>query len=126
MLLVGILLIALAGCGNNEDAAAMGDTQEKPVKLSIISFLPENHQFTRDIIPMWVEQIEAGTDGAVQLEWIGGPESIPASEQFDAVSSGVVDIGFNTSSYYGHLMPETLSLHMSPFTPEEERENGLL
>ena len=123
-----IVVLVLAGCGSDGDtkgsAAEQDGNSNDPVTLSIISFLPENHQFTRDIIPMWMEQIEEGTDGAVKLEWIGGPESVPASEQFDAVSSGVVDIGFNTSSYYGHLMPETLSLHMSPFTPEEERGNG--
>jgi len=120
--------MVLVGCGNGEEtmdnAAAEGVKKKDSVTLSIVSFLPENHQFTRDIVPMWMKQIEEGTDGAVKLDWIGGPESIPTPEQFDAVTSGIVDIGFNTSSFYGHLMPETLSLHMSPFTPEEERENG--
>ena len=129
LLLFSSLLLVLAGCGSNEettdDVAAKDDVKtEDSVTLTIVSFLPENHQFTRDIVPMWMEQIEEGTDGAVKLDWIGGPESIPTPEQFDAVSSGIVDIGFNTSSFYGHLMPETLSLHMSPFTPEEERVNG--
>jgi|SRR5690625_1179769 len=122
------LIIVLSACGGDSSDATTEENKEmnsnNPIELSIVSFLPENHQFTRDIIPLWIERIEEGTEGAVKLEWSGGPESIPTPEQFDAVSNGIVDIGFNTSSFYGHLMPETLSLHMSPFTPEEERGNG--
>lgn len=116
-----IFSVLLVGCG---DESTAGDGTIESTKLTIVSFLPENHQFVRDIIPMWIEKIEKGTDGALQLEWTAGPESIPTNEQFDAVSNGIVDIGFNTSSFYGHLMPETLSLHLSPYTPQEERENG--
>lgn len=120
-LLIVIFSLPLVGCGHQSTA---GNEKTDTTKLTIVSFLPKNHQFVRDIIPMWIEKIEEGTDGALELEWTAGPESIPTNEQFDAVSNGIVDIGFNTSSFYGHLMPETLSLHLSPYTPEEERENG--
>lgn len=99
-----IFSVLLVGCG---DESTAGDGTIESTKLTIVSFLPENHQFVRDIIPMWIEKIEKGTDGALQLEWTAGPESIPTNEQFDAVSNGIVDIGFNTSSFYGHLMPES-------------------
>ncbi|WP_078592624.1 TRAP transporter substrate-binding protein DctP [Evansella clarkii] len=120
-LIIIIFSLILAGCG--EDTTASGDSADS-TSLKIVSFLPENHQFVRDIIPMWIEKIEEGTNGKLELEWTAGPESIPTPDQFNAVSNGIVDIGFNTSSFYGHLMPETLSLHMSPYTPLEERENG--
>jgi len=127
LLAVGVGLL-IAGCSGNaaqsEGQESSTENAEGPIKLSIVSFLPENHQFTRDIIPLWIERVEEGTEGAIELEWNAGPESIPTPEQFDAVSNGIVDVGFNTSSFYGHLMPETLSLHMSPYTPQEERENG--
>lgn len=129
--LIVILLIVLSGCGksSSESSATENDNEstdssEGSVTLSIVSFLPESHQFTRDIIPIWMEMIEEGTDGAVKLEWSTGPEAIPTPDQFDAVRNGIVDIGFNTSSFYGHLAPETLSLHMSTVSPAEERENG--
>lgn len=123
------LLLIVAGCGSggsstDGNASSGNGNSTEPIKLTIASFLPHNHQFTRDIIPLWIERIEAGTDGAVELDWNAGPESIPPNEQFDAVRNGIVDIGFNTSSFYGHLMPETLSLHMSTKLPWEERENG--
>jgi TRAP-type C4-dicarboxylate transport system substrate-binding protein len=126
-----LLLLVLSGCGGSSNKTSVTenvneatDSSDDPFILSIVSFLPENHQFVRDIIPIWMERIEEGTDGAVKLEWTAGPEAIPTPEQFDAVRNGIVDIGFNTSSFYGHLAPETLSLHMSTITPAEERENG--
>ncbi|AXF56956.1 TRAP transporter substrate-binding protein DctP [Salicibibacter kimchii] len=124
--IISALAIFVAGCGSDEVTTEEENDSsvDEPVTLTIVSFVHDNHPLTRDVIPMWMEQIEEGTDGAVQLEWTGGPESIPTGEQFDAVSSGVADITFNTSSFYGHLMPESLSMLMSPYSPAEERENG--
>lgn len=124
MFVVGCSSGSSGGLTETGGTDTSSENSNDPITLSIVSFLPENHQFTRDIIPMWMEKIEEGTNGAVKLEWNAGPESIPTNEQFDAVSKGIVDIGFNTSSFYSHLMPEALSLHMSPYSPREERENG--
>ncbi|MFD1708759.1 TRAP transporter substrate-binding protein DctP [Siminovitchia sediminis] len=118
-----LLAVILSGCGT-EDTSSGSDTSNDTTKLKVVSFLPMDHQFTKDIVPMWLEKVAEETNGAIELEWIGGPESIPTEEQFDAVTNGLVDIGFNVSSYYGHIMPESHSLHLSPFQPWEERENG--
>jgi TRAP-type C4-dicarboxylate transport system substrate-binding protein len=115
-----------AGASQGEGGAAQ-EAEQKNVEAKtfrIVSFLPANHLFTRDVIPMWMEKVEQETGGEVKLEWAGGPESIPSGDQFDAVRNGVIDINFSTSSFYGHLMPETLSLHLSPYSPAEEREKG--
>lgn len=129
-LAIGALSLSALGCGGKSEQAATqvegsapgGQVEAKVLKA--VSFLPIDHPFTKDIVPMWAEKVERETGGALKVEWIGGPESIPTKEQFDAVRNGLVDIGFNVSSYYGHLMPESHSLHLSPYTPWEERENG--
>lgn len=123
---LGLFTTLSLGCSSksNPSAEAGGKASGETKKLKIVSFLSMDHQFTQDIVPMWSEKVAKETDGAIQLEWIGGPESIPTTEQFDAVSNGLVDVGFNVSSYYGHIMPESHSLHLSPFEPWEERENG--
>ncbi|VEF46775.1 TRAP-T extracellular binding protein [Bacillus freudenreichii] len=124
LIVVIALFMMISGCGTASSSSGGEESGGKTTSLKIVSFLPMDHQFTKDIVPMWSERIDEKTNGAVKLEWIGGPESVPTEEQFDAVTNGLVDIGFNVSSYYGHIMPESHSLHLSPFQPWEERENG--
>lgn len=118
----------LAGCSSGsskEVSKSGGDTKSKDTQtLKLISFLSVDHMLTKEIIPMWIDMVEKELDGEVKIEWIGGPESIPATEQFNAVKNGLVDINFNASSQFSNLMPESDSMLMSPFTPGEERENG--
>lgn len=130
LLLTSILLVV--GCSSNTETNTTSETNnnstvektQNTVKLSVVSFLATDHAFTKDMVPLWMNMIEEATDGVVTFEWIGGPESVPITDQFDSVRNGIVDVGFNVSSYYGHLMPESHSLHLSPYTPAEERENG--
>lgn len=110
--------------GQTGSESAGGSGAQEAVVLKTISFLPPDHPFVKDIIPMWKQKVEEGTNGQVTVDWIGGPESIFAKEQFDAVRNGIVDVGFIASAYYIHLMPEADSLLLSPYTPTEEREKG--
>jgi len=123
-----VVLLFLTACSSGGGAKQEGSGAQKPAEqvttLKLVSFLPMNHPFTKDMVPMWSDMVKEATGGAVKIEWIGGPESIPTKDQFDAVRNGIADVGFNVSSYYGNLMPESLSLHLSPFTPAEERTNG--
>ena len=126
LLLLIVYLFVFTGCNSKDQEvdAAKSDGSKNPQVFKLISFLPTDNTLTKDIVPMWIEKVEKETNGAVKIEWTGGPESIPSKDQFDAVRNGIADIGFNVSSYYGHLMPESLSMHLSPYTPEEERKNG--
>jgi TRAP-type C4-dicarboxylate transport system substrate-binding protein len=110
--------------GQTGSEGASGSEPKEQIVLKTISFLPEDHPFVKDIIPMWKQKVEEGTNGQVTVNWIGGPESIFAKEQFDAVRNGIVDVGFIASAYYIHLMPEADSLLLSPYTATEEREKG--
>lgn len=65
--------------------------------------------------------VEEETDGAVNIEWVG-PEAIPPENQFQAVSDGVADIGFNVGTYYEDQVPTIPSMQLSPYTPSEERD----
>ncbi|WP_071392945.1 TRAP transporter substrate-binding protein DctP [Bacillus tuaregi] len=118
----------LAGCSSSssKEASSSGENTKsgETQTLKLISFLSVDHMLTKDIIPMWIDMVEKELDGEVKIEWIGGPESIPATEQFNAVKNGLVDINFNASSQFSNLMPESDSMLMSPFTLGEERENG--
>lgn len=116
--IVSLCLLAF-GCGGQDGGSQGGGEEGQTLKL--VSFLPSNHQFTRDVIPMWIDMVEKETDGAVKVEWVG-PEAIPVEDQFDSVSSGVADIGFNVSSFYTNQVPEGNTMYLSPYKPSEERE----
>jgi len=125
LLLLGLIFV-LVGCGQDQSVEGSGSRNDAEnngnVTLTVASFIPENSEVVKDIIPMWIEKIESET--YINIEFIGGPESIPADEQFNSMQNGVHDISFIASSFYGHIMPEASSLYMSPYTPEEERNNG--
>ncbi len=108
----------------NETESVNVNSNESAQKLELISFLPVDHMLTKDVIPMWIDMVEEELNGEIEIEWVGGPESIPSTDQFNAVKNGLVDINFNVSSMFANLMPEAHSMLMSSMTPREERENG--
>ncbi|MFC4025230.1 TRAP transporter substrate-binding protein DctP [Oceanobacillus longus] len=121
-------LIMLVGCTNNTDGVETvadneGDSEEV-YNFELVAYMGFDNILTKDVVPMWIEKIEESTAGRVQIEWVGGHEVIPREEQFDAVSNGIVDVSFNASAFFSHIMPEADTLHLSPYTPHEERENG--
>jgi TRAP-type C4-dicarboxylate transport system substrate-binding protein len=129
--LVVVLPVALAACGGDGDEA-VPETEEGPaeeeaeesVTLRTISFLPQDHPFTTASVPRWIELVEEESNGSISINFVGGPESIPTEDQFDAVVQGTVDVGFNVPTFYLNQVPAGNTMHLSPFTPDEERDNG--
>lgn len=123
LLTIGVLVIGLtamvAGCGGQ--GGNQGGEGEEAESLRMVSFLPSNHQLTRDVVPMWIDRVEEETEGAVTIEWVG-PEAIPPEDQFQAVSDGVADVGFNVGTYYENQVPTIPSMQLSPYTPSRERD----
>ena len=129
-----ILLPAVAGCGGDDDdadrqgrgeATAEGDGEAvEPVTLRAVTFLPLDNPNVGPVFPLWAEQVEEKTNGVVTIEHAGGPESIPVEEQLGAVANGIADVNFNVGSFYFNLVPAGQFMLLSPFTPEEERDNG--
>lgn len=106
-------------------AATTGTTAaDKAVTLSMVCFLDKTHDLAQPLND-WIKDIETATNGTVKINWKGGPEVIPALEQIEAVRTGVVDVLANVSAYYAQLNPALQVLTMSPFSPAEERENGV-
>ncbi len=90
----------------------------------MICFLPKTHDLALTLND-WIKDVETATNGTVKIDWKGGPEVVPALEQIEAVRTGVVDIGAEVSAYYAELNPAVKVMTMSPYSPAEERENGV-
>lgn len=138
--LAGILIVILmlvflglsGGCastapeaGAGKPAADQGKTAaSEEVVLKAVTAWPEKIKdnagffFLRD-------EVNKNGQGKVKIEYLGGPEVIPAMEQIKALQSGSVDIAWLSAAYTVSIVPEANALKLSQFTPQEERQNGV-
>lgn len=93
------------------------------VELKVASSFPRNSIWETGFF-MFVDRVNERGKGKVHLNYVGGPEAIPAFQLFDAVRSGVVDVASGVGSYFSSVVPEGDALKLSQLTPWEERANG--
>jgi TRAP-type C4-dicarboxylate transport system substrate-binding protein len=93
------------------------------VELKVASSFPRNSIWETGFF-MFVDRVNERGKGRIKLNYIGGPEAIPAFQLFDAVRSGVVDVASGVGSYFSSVVPEGDALKLSQLTPAEERANG--
>jgi TRAP-type transport system periplasmic protein len=119
------LTMLIAACGSDDESGGGGgEAEQETVTLSAVSFLPPNHPISEAGIPDWIKAVERESGGSIKIDYRGGPEAIPTEDQFAGVVDGLVDIGFNVPTYYLNEVPTGNTMHLSPFSPGEERENG--
>jgi len=93
------------------------------VELKVASSFPRNSIWETGFF-MFVDRVNERGKGKIKLNYVGGPEAIPAFQLFDAVRSGVVDVASGVGSYFSSVVPEGDALKLSQLTPAEERANG--
>lgn len=91
--------------------------------LRAVGFIPKNHPLLEEA-QVWVNEVNAALKGKLKINYIGGPEVIPAFEQAGAVGKGVVDIAFNPTAFYQSTFPEGAAFVLSRKSVTEEREPG--
>ena len=72
----------------------------------MVTVFPRNHTFNIPVFEM-LNEVNAKGKGVLQLQYIGGPEAVPATEQLAALQRGVFDIFVGAASYYDGQVPET-------------------
>lgn len=70
--------------------------------------------------------VEKNSNGALKIEWAGGPEVVPPLQQPEAVSQGIFDMTHTATSYYAAAVPEALCMTGGKATPAAIRSSGLL
>jgi len=88
--------------------------------LKAVSMLPVNHPMSV-YVKVWVEKINKLDPTNFQINYVGGPEVIPATDQAEAVRKGVAQIAFTPTAYYAPMIPEADVFTLSQYTPWEER-----
>ncbi|MDR2240888.1 MAG: TRAP transporter substrate-binding protein DctP [Zoogloeaceae bacterium] len=101
--------------------AAAASAQE--VTLRLVSAFAENGIYVQHLLP-WIQKFNAEGKGVLQLNFIGGPKTMPPFEMGNAVKTGVVDIALNTGAFYTNVMPEADFLKLTQIPIAEQRKNG--
>lgn len=95
----------------------------RPIALKAVTFVPL-HIIENKALSMFADILKKKSNGALTIKIIGGPEAIPAFDQFEATRKGVVDIMQAPESYYAAAVTNVPYTHLSKFTPQEERKIG--
>ncbi|MBW1800911.1 MAG: TRAP transporter substrate-binding protein DctP, partial [Deltaproteobacteria bacterium] len=71
------------------------------------------------------DKINELSKGELEIKWLGGPEVIPTPALAEAVIKGRVDIAYNVGMLFADKIPGAAGIAFSPYTPMEERKNGI-
>ena len=96
MLLICSIILAFS-------AKSVTAAEKKPIVLKVVSFLPKAERTNHG---MWelIKRVNERSKGELTIKWVGGPESIPGYDQFDAVKGGAVDMAHTTPNYYSRVV----------------------
>lgn len=101
--------------------AAGAAAQETTLRL--VSSFAENGIYVQRLQP-WIQKFNAEGKGVLQINFIGGPKTMPPFEVGNAVKTGVVDMALNTGAFYTNVMPEADFLKLTQVPVAEQRRNG--
>ena len=93
--------------------------------LKVVTVFPRNHTFNIPVFEM-LNEVNAKGKGVLQLQYIGGPEAVPPTEQLAALQRGVFDIFAGPASYYDGQVPDTGAHNASNKSAMELRKDGAL
>ena len=93
------------------------------VNFKAVSMLPKGNPVIQ-AFEMLVKDFNENFKGEASINWVGGPELIPAFQLHEAVRSGAIDMGATSCSYYTALLPVSHSIMYSNKTHEEVKATG--
>tara|TARA_R110000850_G_scaffold276757_2_gene420030 strand:- start:75813 stop:76799 length:987 start_codon:yes stop_codon:yes gene_type:complete len=113
------LCALLVGAG----VLAAGIASAEEARLRAVSAFTANTAFSRPF-EAFVKKVNENGKGLVQIDIIGGPETMPPFELGNAVSKGIVDMANVPGAFYLSLMPAADALRLAEIPIAEQRENG--
>jgi TRAP-type C4-dicarboxylate transport system substrate-binding protein len=100
-----------------------GNAAAQAIELKVASSFARNSVWETGFF-MFVDRVNERAKGRLKLNYVGGPEAIPAFQLFEATRSGVVDVSSGVGSYFSSTVAEGDAMKLSQITPTEERANG--
>lgn len=97
--------------------------QSAEVTLKAVSVFAKDSFFDHTF-EKFVKKVNAEGKGIVQINFIGGPETMPPFEVGNAVRAGVIDMANTTGVFHANLVPEALALSFTSVPMATLRTNG--
>ncbi|MEM1404842.1 MAG: TRAP transporter substrate-binding protein DctP [Pseudomonadota bacterium] len=134
LLLASALVVTVALWVNDrlrEDAAVTpsqrGDaTTEEVIEWKLVTTWPKNLPGLGHTPEVFADMVREMTGGRLDIRVYGAGEIVPAFEVFDAVSSGVAEVGHGASYYWKGKIPAAVFYTAVPFGMTAQEMNGWL
>ena len=114
LLVITCLVLTLAASSFMVGCAKPTPTEEKPapIVLKTIAMYSEVGMKPTAWF-LFIDRVYSQSEGQLILDYIGGPEAIPYSEQPEALISGVIDVLAIWGSLYDKYIPEAALLSLT-------------
>lgn len=112
----------LAACGGGGSAENGADGHEE-VELSFVTSFPKDHTLNEGFF-MFAEELEKNAPW-ITVDYKGGPETMEPTQMIEGVQSGAIDGAALPGDYYVQQVPALEIARFTPFTPSEERSEGV-
>ncbi|MBI9101876.1 MAG: TRAP transporter substrate-binding protein [Spirochaetales bacterium] len=98
LMLVLTILVLFTGCSKKDDAADSTEARKKTYEFNYAVFFPATH-LQAQTAEAWAKEVEARTDGQIKITLFHGGTLTKAPQTYEAVISGVADIGMSVFAY---------------------------
>lgn len=96
--LLFIALILFSGCHKEEGTAGSDTAAQKTYQFNYAVFFPATH-LQAQTAEAWAKEVDSRTDGRVKITLFHGGTLTKAAQTYEAVVSGVADIGMSVFAY---------------------------
>jgi len=100
-----------------------GSASAEEFRLKAMSSFPEGFPETQSF-KTYLARLTEASKGALQFDFVGGPEAIPRPQQGGALKSGVIDILYSAPTQAAGIFPESHAFSLSHLSPMERRKSG--
>lgn len=111
-----------AGPGNAGELGQGGDT----IEWKLVTTWPKNLPGLGHTPEVFAQMVSEMSAGRMHIKVYGAGEIVPAFEVFDAVSSGVAQVGHGASYYWKGKIPSSVFFTSIPFGMTAQEMNGWL
>lgn len=132
--LIGFLLLTLIvsaiGCGGGDETPAPTDgvrptPTPEPITLKLVSSATADSMWGQ-VYQHFADLTEEYTSGRVTIDIYPGSQLFPASEQWEAMATGAIDIFADSSYYLSTYVPDVMAFYMEGFWESYEQAYAIL
>lgn len=116
------ILTVVAGAMAPSLAPVLAHAQDK-MELRFLTAWDDRFDGTIVVAHQFVENVQEASEGRITFQ-LNGPEVIPPNQQFDPISRGVFDLGFNTPIYFLGTTGVPSAFFALPPDPQLWRDKG--